>query len=307
MFSLIAIIGSGAIGLYYGGRLAQSGHDVRFLIRNDYDEVMKHGIDVKSIHGDFHLPHVKALKNTKEIGAVDLVIIAWKTTSNHLLKEILPPLLHKKTQVLTLQNGLGNCESISEIIGENRVIGGLCFVCINRISAGHIHHSANGKVSLAEFSKGIPNRADAIAQMFEESSISAIVETNIEEVIWRKLIWNIPFNGLVITEGGKTTDQLLSDHSIVKKIKSLMHEVIQIAKARGFVIDEKIIALNIKNTRAMGAYKPSSLIDWQEGREIEIDAIWTNALQHARDLEVNVPHLEKLLLDLHASTKGDSK
>jgi 2-dehydropantoate 2-reductase len=139
-FQSVAIVGAGAIGLYYGGRLAAAGEDVRFFVRSDFDAISRNGLKVTSAHGDFVLPHVQVHRATAEIGPVDLVIVAWKTTANSLLDQILPPLLHPKTQVLTLQNGLGNCERLAEIVGPERVLGGLCFVCINRVSPGHVWH-----------------------------------------------------------------------------------------------------------------------------------------------------------------------
>lgn len=295
MFSSIAIVGSGAIGLYYGGRLAEAGHDVRFLLRSDYETITADGLRCESVHGDFHLHPVKAFRNAAEIGPVDLVIVAWKATSNDLLKSVLPPLLHTNTQVVTLQNGLGNCEAIAAITGADRVLGALCFVCINRLSSGFIHHSAGGRMAIGEFSAGLPGRATALAAMFAAAKVETVVENNVEETVWKKLIWNVPFNGLAIAEGGKTTDALLANESTVAEIRALMEEVVAAAGARGFSIDHKLIDWNIERTRPMGPYRPSSLIDWQEGREVEINAIWAEPLRRAKAAGLTLPHWEKLL------------
>ena len=209
-FNSVAVVGSGAIGLYYGGRLAAAGEDVRFLMRSDFDAISQGGLKVESVHGDFELPVVKAFRTPEEIGPVDLVIVAWKATANHLLSTVLPPLLHAETQVLTLQNGLGNCEAIAEITGPERVLGGLCFVCINRISPGLVRHSAGGRVSIGEWHPGIPGRAAEIALRFKAAGIPASAVGNLKLAQWEKLIWNIPFNGLSVAEGGVTTDVLLA-------------------------------------------------------------------------------------------------
>ena len=118
----MAVVGSGAIGLYYGGRLAEAGGDVRFLMRSDFEAISRGGLKVESVHGNFELPRVQAFRTPGEIGPVDLVIVAWKATANHLLASVLPPLLHAGTQVLTLQNGLGNCEALAEIVGPQRAV-----------------------------------------------------------------------------------------------------------------------------------------------------------------------------------------
>jgi 2-dehydropantoate 2-reductase len=295
MFSTIAIVGSGAIGLYYGGRLAEAGHDVRFLMRSDYDAVLREGIRCQSVHGDFHLHPVPAFRNAEDIGAVDLVIVAWKATSNRMLQDILPSLLHEKTQVVTLQNGMGNCEAIAKITGAERVMAALCFVCINRMAPGVIHHTAGGRMAMGEFAPGVPGRSLALAEMFAAAKVETVVERDVEETAWKKLIWNVPFNGLAIAEGGKTTDLLLADETTVAEIRALMNEVVSAAAARGFVLDPKWIDWNIERTRPMGPYRPSSLIDWQEGREVEIDAIWGEPLRRAQSRGLSLPHWERLL------------
>jgi len=295
MFSTIAIVGSGAIGLYYGGRLAEAGHDVRFLMRSDYDAVLREGIRCQSVHGDFHLHPVPAFRNAEDIGAVDLVIVAWKATSNRMLQDILPSLLHEKTQVVTLQNGMGNCEAIAKITGAERVMAALCFVCINRMAPGVIHHTAGGRMAMGEFAPGVPGRSLALAEMFAAAKVETVVERDVEETAWKKLIWNVPFNGLAIAEGGKTTDLLLADETTVAEIRALMNEVVSAAAARGFVLDPKWIDWNIERTRPMGPYRPSSLIDWQEGREVEIDAIWGEPLRRAQNRGLSLPHWERLL------------
>ena len=120
-------------------------------MRSDFEAISRGGLKVESVHGNFELPRVQAFRTPGEIGPVDLVIVAWKATANHLLASVLPPLLHAGTQVLTLQNGLGNCEALAEIVGPQRVLGGLCFVCINRISPGLVNHSAGGRMTIGEF------------------------------------------------------------------------------------------------------------------------------------------------------------
>ncbi|MFM2296818.1 MAG: hypothetical protein RL117_525 [Verrucomicrobiota bacterium] len=306
MFSSIAIVGAGAIGLYYGGRLAEAGHRVSFLLRSDFDAVKQHGLHVDSIDGSFHLPQPLIAQRPEEIGPVDLVIVAWKATSNFLLEKILPPLLHDGTQVITLQNGMGNVEAIAAITGPERVLAGLCFVCINRIAPGQIRHTTGGRMAIGELMPAIPDRAATLARMFRDAKIEASVEPNVEETAWKKLIWNVPFNGLAITAGGKTTDQLLAEPAIEKEIRALMAEVVQAAHARGFAISPHLIETNIERTRPMGPYRPSSLIDWQEGREVEIDAIWREPLRRAHTAGLHLPHWEKLLKNLEFTLGGQS-
>lgn len=291
----IAVLGSGAIGLYYGGRLAESGHNVSFLARSGLKELISNGLHANSINGDFHLPHPKVFQEPAEIGPVDLVIISWKATANHLLASTLPPILHSKTQVLTLQNGLGNCEQIAEIVDPENVCGGLCFVCINRTSPASIQHTAGGKLSIGEFATGKPNRAQTIANIFSNSKIPASAVPNLAAAQWEKLIWNIPFNGLAVAEGGVTTQDLLANPHIENEIRILMREILNAAHAQGIPLDESLIEKNIERTRPMGPYKPSTMIDFIEGREIELNPIWQEPLRRAKLVGSPMPALEKLI------------
>ncbi len=291
----MAVVGSGAIGLYYGGRLAAAGENVNFLLRSDFEAIAHGGLKLESVHGDFELPRVRAFRTPEEIGPVDLVIVAWKATANHLLSAVLPPLLHPQTQVLTLQNGLGNCETIAEITGPERVLGGLCFVCINRIFPGLVRHSAGGRVAIGEWRPGLAGRAAEIALRFNTAGIPGTAVESLEQAQWEKLVWNIPFNGLSVAEGGVTTDVLLASAESETEIQTLMAEIIAAGRALGHNLGDDLIAYNIERTRPMGPYRTSSMIDFVAGREVEVGPIWQEPLRRANAAGVAMPHLEKLL------------
>lgn len=297
-FKSVAIVGSGAIGLYYGGRLAQAGENVKFLLRSDFDAISKNGLKVESCEGDFDLPKVQAFRTPEEIGPVDLVIVCWKATANASLPDVLPPLLHCATEVLTLQNGLGNCEAIAEIVGPERVLGGLCFVCINRLSSGLVSHTAGGKIMVGEYARGGEGRAEEIAHRFKAAGIPCSAAENLQRAQWEKLIWNVPFNGLSVAEGGVTTDILLADPAIENRIRTIMHEVVASANAQGLGVEESWIEWNIGRTRPMGPYKPSTMIDFVEDRELELGPIWEEPIRRARQAGVPVPEMERLLADM---------
>lgn len=294
------MVGAGAVGLYYGGRLAAAGEDVSFLARTDFDAVRAGGIRVESVAGDFHARDVKAFRSPAEIGPVDLVIVAWKATANGMLGQVLPPLLHEDTQVLTLQNGLGNCERIAAVTGAGRVLGGLCFVCLNRISPGRVRHTAGGRISVGEFQNDGRGRAAEIALRFRAAGIPTDAAASLAEAQWEKLVWNIPFNGLAIAEGGVTTADLLERPGMEAEIRALMAEVVAAARAQGLELTDDLIESNVRRTRPMGPYRPSSMIDFVEGREVEFEAIWGEPLRRARAAGVDVPHLENLARRIRA-------
>lgn len=298
-YQSVAIVGSGAVGLYYGARLAAAGEDVRFLLRSDFAAISRDGLKVASVHGDLDLPQVKAYRSAAEIGPVDLVIVAWKATSNDQLAAVLPPLLHANTQVLTLQNGLGNCESLAAIVGPGRVLGGLCFVCINRSAPGQVVHSAGGRVSLGEWQPDGTGRAAELERRFKAAKIQAVAVDDLAKAQWDKLVWNIPFNGLSVAEGGVTTDRLLATPQGEAKLRALMGEVVATAQALGLDLSEDLIDFHIERTRPMGPYRTSSMIDFVEGREVEVGPIWDEPLRRARAAGVAMPRTEQLLRLIH--------
>lgn len=297
-FSRIAIVGSGAIGCYYGGRLALHGNDVHFLMRSDYDAVKQGGLRVRSHRGDFTLPRVNCHRSTAEIGPCDVVIIAMKATANDVLLELLPPLLKPDTLLLTLQNGLGCDDFLARHFGSERVLGGLCFVCINRIAPGVIHHIAQGQIALGEHS-GVPQaRTRALAEEFQRCGIDCVVEPSLITARWKKLVWNIPFNGLSIAAGGIDTAAILADPALEQRVRALMREIIETAGRLGHDIPLGLIDVMIERTRTMSAYKPSSLIDFLDGREVEIEAIWGEPVRRAAAADISMPHVEELYQQL---------
>jgi len=289
-----AIVGAGAIGCYYGGRLVESGNDVRFLMRADYEEVKSNGLKLESVDGNVHLKGIPCAKTAEEIGPVDVVIVAWKTTSNSHLKEVISPMLHDETLILTLQNGLGNVELLSELFGKERVLGALCFICSNRISSGHIRHTAGGTVAVGELVQGISPRLEELVAIMNAAQFECRAVDNLLETQWRKLVWNVPFNGLCITEGGIDTQELLSRPGGEERVRELMGEVIKAARGLGLEIEEKFIEAQVSRTRPMGPYRPSSMIDYVEGREIEIEAIWGEPVRRAEAAGIAVPAMKAL-------------
>jgi 2-dehydropantoate 2-reductase len=194
-----------------------------------------------------------------------------------------------------VQNGLGNCEAIAEITGADRVLGGLCFVCLNRLSPGFVKHLASGRISVGEFRPDGRGRAAEIVRRFKAAGIPAVIGEPLEEAQWKKLVWNIPFNGLSIAEGGVTTDQLLANPETEAEIRALMAETITAARAQGLNLSDELAEQNIEQTRPMDAYRPSSMIDFVEGREVEVEGIWAEPLRRAEAAGVAMPHLRKLL------------
>ena len=148
----IAVVGCGAVGSYYGARFCRAGQDVHFLLRSGHDVVRQSGVTVRSVEGDFHV-QPKCARTPDEIGVCDVVLIGLKTTANDQFPKLLPPLVGPRTAVVTLQNGLGNTEQLARLFPPEQVLNGLCFVCLNRLEPGVIHHMDYGLIVLGEYQR----------------------------------------------------------------------------------------------------------------------------------------------------------
>jgi len=296
----VAVIGAGAVGSYYGGRLAEAGHDVRFLARRDYRELTSSGLKVTSPEGDFLLTHPAVARDSTEIGAVDWVICALKSTSIHMARKLVQPCVGTSTRILVLMNGLGLEDHFAEWFGAERVFGGLAFTCINRGKPGQVHHLGYGTVTLGHYRDNHSEIGNAL-RLWSGSKTSVVPAASLLKARWEKLCWNIPFSGLCVAGGGITTDRIMSDAGLRTEAKELMEEVISAGNAdlahhgeRSAIDRDTLINSMFKKTATMGAYRPSTMIDFVEGKAMEIDAIFSEPLRRARTLGVPVPGLALL-------------
>ena len=296
----IAIVGSGAIGSYYGAKLVHGGSDVHFLMRGELSEVRRNGIGVRGKGEDFRVTNLNCYNSTSEIGACDLVIVAVKSTANIDLVHLIPPLLHKETMLLTLQNGLGNEEFLAGHFGGERVLGGLCFICLSRASRTEVERYDPGHILIGEHGRGPQERTRQIEAQFTACGIKCALAEDLALEHWRKLVWNIPFNGLSILAGGIDTAAILRDGSLRRATLAIMGEVIEAANKCGHALETGAAAQQIKRTEEMGAYKPSTLLDWEAGKALEIEPIWGEPLRRAVAAGAQTPRLEIIYASLQS-------
>lgn len=296
----IGILGAGALGGYYGGRLAQAGNDVHFLLRSDFDAVNRGGLQVFSINGDFHVkPPV--YRSAADLGECDLLLIGMKMTQNAALPELLGATVGSDSVILTLQNGLGSEEIIAGVLGQiglsdplDRIIGGTAFLCSHRSEPGFIHHTDHGHINIAEAGGPPRDRTHAIAALFEAAGVPCYVHDDLKRVRWEKLLWNIPFNGLGVAGQGADSQVVLDDPDLQSAARGLMEEIAAAACADGVDIGADKIEFNIEATRSMGHYRSSMLLDYQEGKSMEVEAILGEPLRRAREAGIEVPRLAQL-------------
>jgi 2-dehydropantoate 2-reductase len=305
-----AVLGTGALGGFYGARLQQAGCEVHFLLRSDYEQVQQHGLIVESIDGDFNLPQVNTYRDVHKMPTCDVVVVALKTTQNYLLPELLPPIVKPTSVVLVLQNGWGIETQVAEIVGSDRVMGGLCFLCSNKVGPGHIHHLDYGQITLADYAAdyapcGITDRMKQITSDFEQAGIAIELAEDLLIARWKKLMWNIPFNGLSVVLNA-TTDAMMANPQTRRLAKSLMQEVQAgcaactqwLEPGSDRAIPSDFIDTMLDYTTKMKPYRTSMKIDYDEGRSMEIEAIVGHPLRMAEQAGVELPKITMLYQQL---------
>ncbi len=290
----VAVVGAGAVGLYYGARLQKSGEEVHYLLKSDYEAVRRSGIKVRAPDGSFQLSDVKIYLKSREIKEVDLVIVAVNATSNALLPDLITPLLGPGTAILSLQNGLGDVEFLRESFPLNPLFGGACFMCLNRVGPGVVESHYPGSMVIAELARSGSEMLSEIVEMMNRAKLNCRKSDDIDLMRWEKLLWNVPFNGLAIAAGQVTTDVIISDVGLRRLARGLMEQMAHAAAAIGKDLSPELIDRQFEMTKTMGDYQPSSLVDFLSGKEVEVEAIWGEPLRQALEAGLDVPKLETL-------------
>lgn len=278
----IGIIGTGAIGGFYGGLLAKKGNDVHFLLNSDYEYVKANGLQIDSeLLGNIHLAHVNAYHTTSQMPPCDIILVCLKTMLNEsLLPKILSPLLHKNSIVILVQNGLGIEAELAGLFPEISIAGGLAFIASNKVGPGHIHHLDQGHINIGNYNARDTHLLLEFVDLLNAAGIKTRYSENLSFLRWRKLIWNIAFNGTTVVLNA-TTDLLLKQPRARQMIKELMLEVIHGAQACGVELDEDLAEQQITLTDTFPAYKPSMMLDYENNRPMEINYIYDNPVIEA--------------------------
>ena len=293
----IAIIGSGAVGSYYGSRLAEAGHKVFFLMRSDYQHVKKYGLKISSPDGNIFIQKPNIVNKPDEIGKVDWIICGLKATASYKIPELFAPCIKKNTRILNLMNGLGIDEKIAKYFDKQSVFGGMAFTCINRGNSGVVNHLYKGFITIGHITND-SNELKIANSLWAPTKVQVETNSSLLKARWEKLCWNIPFNGIGVCSGGISTDIIINDPQLYLSAQNLMKEVINIANAdltfnnsKQQINESKMIKSMFDHTVNIGEYRSSTVIDFLEQRTMEVDAIFNEPLRRAKKLNIKTPYL----------------
>lgn len=297
----IGIIGTGAIGGFYGLMLARAGYDVHFLLRSEYAAVVANGLQLNSaVHGRLHLRPVQAWQSADEMPPCDWLLVGAKTTSNAELAPIIAKLSAPGARVVLLQNGLAVEERLRPLLPDSlHLLGGLCFICTHRAAPGVIEHQSLGAVNLGYHSgpAGSIEARQALveegAELFRSAGLESTAMADLQQARWQKLVWNVPYNGLsVLLDAGTTRLMVNADSRGL--IQDLMQEVVQGAAACGHVLPDGYAQKLLAVTEHMPDYLPSMYHDFRHKRPLELQAIYAAPLAAAAAAGCELPKMRML-------------
>lgn len=290
----VLVVGTGAIGGYYGAQLAKGGARVSTTHRSDFDTVRQHGIQIDSIHGPHHFTPERVLRQVTDYAAFpDYLVVGLKVLEEIATVEMIRPVVGPATTILLLQNGVEIEDPIAQAFPDNELLSGLAFICVSRIAPGQIRHTCYGHLTMGRFPHGPSPAAERLAHHFRAAGIPCSITETIARDRWKKLVWNAAFNPLsVLTQA--TTQEILAHPPSAQLVRQIMEEVCLVATAAGHPIDERVIQKNLDATKRMKPYKTSMLIDYLQKRSMEVEAILGNPIRCAERLQIDLPHMRTL-------------
>jgi len=287
-------MGAGGVGAYFGGLLALSGHEVSLIARGEHLEALqKNGLTVKSVHGDFQLK-LPAVADPKEIGEVDVVIFATKALDNKTAAKQILPIIAKDTVVVNLQNGVGNEEEIAEIIGKDKVLGGVTYIETTIEAPGVISQKSQKRdIIFGEMDGQITERAQKILAAFQEAGIPTVLSENIQRDIWKKFMFIASFSGITTITGG-TAGEFLAFPETDKLFRKLLTEVYAVAKANNIGLTESDLeeAYLFAKTKLAPTTKSSLQRDFEKQKPLEVDSLSGAVVKYGKKVNIATPYHE---------------
>jgi len=292
-------IGVGAVGGYFGGKLAKAGLDVTFISRDKtLDALKKDGLRIESYTGNFTIKKPNVAHDFKTLADADLILLCVKSYSTKEVAKALKDKIKDDTIIISMQNGIENEDIIAKTLGADRVIGSVVFITSSMPKYGLIKHTSFGKIILGELNGEITDRVKKFERMFLDAGIPVGVTTNIKKELWKKLMLNIPYNGFTSVVRGALSNYFQISEAQECFLRALK-EVQQVAQMEGLYLTDDDVESALIFTKAEGftTFKSSTLQDIEAGKPLEIEALLGAVIRAANKHNVDVP-INKLLYAL---------
>lgn len=287
----IAIMGTGSIGGYFGGRLAKAGEDVVFIARGaQLQAIRERGLTVRSVLGNFHLPEVRATDNPDEIGPMDLILVCVKAYDTDTVARSIRSMISNKTAVISLQNGVDNAEQLIGLLGKQHVLGGLCTISSTVAEPGVIEQvSQFATVVFGELDGRVTPRAERILASFQNAGIETVLSTNIQKDIWTKFLF-IATHGSMTAVTRSPIGPIRDSPATWEMYIEAMHEVDAVAQAKGIDLGPDAVEKQLDFVRGIAPeIKSSMLVDVERGNPLEVETFSGTVIRLGRELNAPTP------------------
>jgi 2-dehydropantoate 2-reductase len=278
----IAVMGAGAVGGYFGARLAASSNEVAFITRGPHLTALRRGgLTVESVLNNVQIRDALFTDDPNEVGPVDLVLFCVKFYDTEPAAQSLEPMIGPETAVLSLQNGVDNTDKIARLWGNHPVLAGVVYIASQLLEPGRIKHSAGGKIVFGGPDGRAHVTTEAVERLLLSAEISCEVNRDIRTVQWRKLLWNAPFCAISCLTRA-TVKEIVESDSLTKLALACMAEVREAATTQAIDLSPALFDETLHFSRSLGDFKPSMLQDLEAGKPLEFEAfngIVVNLLQ----------------------------
>ncbi|HSS21631.1 MAG TPA: 2-dehydropantoate 2-reductase [Pyrinomonadaceae bacterium] len=292
----IAVYGTGGVGGYFGGRLANSGADVTFIARGQHLQAIRHhGLKVDSRDGDFLIHPAQATNDPAEVGPVDLIIVGVKAWQVSAAAAAMQPMVGPTTIVLPLQNGVEASTQLASVLGRGFVIGGLCRIVSYVVGPGHIRHAGfEPSVTFGELDNRASKRVKLIHDAFTKAGVKASIAADINVALWAKFLFISSFSGVGALTG-KNAGEIRSDAPARELLKQAMEEVLLLAQARGVNLQIDAVEKALASVAALPPDGTSSMQrDIAAGKPSELDSQTGSVVRLADEAGLAVPTHRKI-------------
>jgi 2-dehydropantoate 2-reductase len=268
----IAVMGAGAVGGYFGAKLAAAGHDVAFIARGKHlDALRRDGLRVNSPSGNLDIKNALFTADAAQAGGADLILFCVKSYDTEAAAERLRPIVGARTVILSLQNGVDNTDKIARRFDDRRTLAGVVYVGAQVISAGVIEHSTGGSIIFGPRTGGHSDATKIVHQAFATAAIPCEASAEIQKAQWRKLLWNSSFCAISCLTRATVKD-IVESESLAKLAVDCMAEARQSAQTRDIDLSPELFEETLKFSQSLGAFKPSMLQDLEAGKPLEYEA-----------------------------------
>ena len=303
----IAVVGSGGVGGYFGGRLAESGADVTFLARGAHLEAMRaRGLRIVSPKGDVHLPRVQAAGDTREIGPVDVVLFAVKLYDTDTALAALPPLVGADTIVVPLQNGVDSVARIAGSVGREHTGGGTCYVSAVIAEPGVIRHTAMDHLIFGELDGSPSPRLEALQRACAAAGFRSTLSADVTVDIWTKFVRLSVMSGMT-TVTRSPLGVICADPELFAMLKAAAAEALAVAHATGVAVPPATVDEVAKAYAALPPQTKSSMLeDLERGRPLELPWLSGAVVRIGEEVGVATPIHRFIAMVLKPHANGRS-